>query len=130
MTVQSLWTDGSRLYFNEEVNGNWRIAQVSAQGGERQPLMTSISTPLLLALAPNRSELLVQSLVSNDPLAPMWTERPVPSVGSGIRHRPRRSIDYQCFSNSGQFSTTCKLVLFCSSSSAITRKRLPSEVTA
>jgi serine/threonine protein kinase len=28
--IQSLWTDGSRLYFNEGANGSWGIAQVSA----------------------------------------------------------------------------------------------------
>ena len=80
---QSLWTDGSRLYFNEEVNGSWRVAQVLAMGGETLPFPASIPTPILLSMAPNRSELLVQSTVSNELFVPIWV---VPALG-GTAHR-------------------------------------------
>jgi eukaryotic-like serine/threonine-protein kinase len=92
---QSLWTDGSRLYFNEEANGSWGIAQVSALGGETLPFSTSISTPILLSMAPNRSELLAQSLTSNEAVAPLWV---VPILGG----TPRRIGDVRA--NDGDFS--------------------------
>ena len=79
---QSLWTDGSRLYFNEEVNGSWRIGQVSALGGETLAFPTSISTPMLLSMAPNRSAMLVQSLGSNENYPPLWV---VPVMGGTPR---------------------------------------------
>jgi serine/threonine protein kinase/Tol biopolymer transport system component len=81
--LQELWTDGSRIYFNEEVNGKWGIAQVSATGGETQPFPTNVPTPVLLSLAPDRSQLLVQSWTSNDLLCPIWV---VPTLG-GTPHR-------------------------------------------
>jgi serine/threonine protein kinase/Tol biopolymer transport system component len=81
--IQELWTDGSRIYFNEEVNGKWGIAQVSTVGGETQPLLTSVPTPVLLSLAPDRSQLLVQSWTSNQSLVPIWV---VPTLG-GTPHR-------------------------------------------
>jgi eukaryotic-like serine/threonine-protein kinase len=93
--IQSLWTDGSRLYFNEGANGSWGIAQVSALGGETLPFPTSISTPLLLSMAPNRSELLVQSITSNEVWAPLWA---VPLLGG----TPRRIGDLRA--NDGAFS--------------------------
>jgi len=99
--VQSLWTDGSRLYFNEEVNGSWRIAQVSAQGGETLPFPTSISAPLLLSLAPNRSELLVQNMGALSP--PLWI---VPVLGG----TPRRFGDVRA--NDGVFSPDGKHLLY------------------
>jgi serine/threonine protein kinase/Tol biopolymer transport system component len=92
---QSLWTDGSRLYFNEEANGSWGIAQVSALGGETLPFSTSISTPILLSIAPNRSELLVQSFTSNEVLTPLWA---VPILGG----TPRRIGDLRA--NDGALS--------------------------
>jgi eukaryotic-like serine/threonine-protein kinase len=97
--IQSLWTDGSRLYFNEGANGSWGIAQVSALGGETLPFSTSITTPLLLSMAPNRSELLVQSVTSNEIWAPLWA---VPILGG----TPRRLADVRAgdgaFSPDGQ----------------------------
>jgi Tol biopolymer transport system component len=93
--IQELWTDGSRIYFNEEVNGKWGIAQVSATGGETQPLLTSVPTPVLLSLAPDHSQLLVQSWTSNELLCPIWV---VPTLGG----TPRRFGDVTA--NDGTFS--------------------------
>jgi len=104
---QSLWTDGSRLYFNEEVNGNWRIAQVSALGGETLPFPTPMSTPMLLSMASNRSAMLVQSLGSNDPFPPIWV---VPALGG----TPRRFGDVRA--NDGAFSPDGKHIVYLRSS--------------
>ncbi len=101
--VQSLWTDGSRLYFNEGANGSWGIAQVSALGGETLPFTTSISTPLLLSMAPNRSDLLVQSLTSNEVWAPLWG---VPILGG----TPRRFGDVRA--NDGAFSPDGRHIVY------------------
>jgi serine/threonine protein kinase len=97
--IQSLWTDGSRLYFNEGANGSWGIAQVSALGGETLPFPTSISTPLLLSMAPNRSELLVQSLTSNEAWAPLWA---VPILGGTPRRIGGVRANDGAFSPDGQ----------------------------
>jgi serine/threonine protein kinase len=104
---QSLWTDGSRLYFNEGANGSWGIAQVSALGGETLPFSTSISTPILLSMAPNRSELLVQSFTSNEVLTPVWA---VPIVGG----TPRRIGDVRA--NDGAFSPDGRHIVYILSS--------------
>jgi serine/threonine protein kinase len=101
-SVQSLWTDGSRLYFNEAVNGSWRIVQVSALGGETMPFPTSISTPLLLSMAPNRSELLVQSMVVHG-FPPIWV---VPVLGG----TPRRLGDVRA--NDGTFSPDGQHIIY------------------
>jgi Tol biopolymer transport system component len=81
-SYQSLWTDGSRIYFNEEVNGAWRVAQVSAQGGETLPVPTSVSTPAVCSLDPSRSNLLIQDLISQDPVLPFWIQ---PLLGGTAR---------------------------------------------
>jgi serine/threonine protein kinase/Tol biopolymer transport system component len=104
---QSLWTDGSRLYFNEGANGSWGIAQVSALGGETLPFLTSISTPILLSMAPNRSELLVQSFTSNEVLPPLWA---VPILGG----TPRRIGDVRA--NDGAFSPDGQHMVYIASS--------------
>ena len=102
--LQSLWTDGSRLYFNEEVNGSWRIAQVSALGGETLPFPTSIPTPVMIAMAPNLSELLVQSVVSSESLPPIWV---VPVLGG----TPRRVGNVRAYD--GAFSPDGKRIVYC-----------------
>jgi len=100
---QSLWTDSSRLYFNEGTNGSWGIAQVSALGGETLPFPTSLATPLLLSMAPNRSELLVQSLSSNEISSPLWA---VPILGG----TPRRLGDARA--NDGAYSPDGRHIVY------------------
>jgi serine/threonine protein kinase len=99
-SLQQLWTDGSRLYFNEEVNGNWRIAQVSAQGGETMQFPTSIATPVLLSMSPNLSQLLVQSGVTAFP--PVWL---VPLLGERLTDSPTYTPTTASFRPTG--STFC-----------------------
>jgi len=54
----SLASDGSRLYFNEKRSGNWRIAQVSTQGGQTAVLDTAVPEPLIAGMDPDFSNLL------------------------------------------------------------------------
>ena len=107
--LQNLWTDGSRIYFNEEVNGKWGIAQVSVVGGETQPFPTSVPTPVLLSLAADRSQLLVQSWTSNELLCPIWI---VPTLGG----TPRRFGNVTA--NDGTFSPDGRHVVYVRGSEA------------
>jgi eukaryotic-like serine/threonine-protein kinase len=97
--LQMLWTDGSRIYFNEEVNGRWGIAQVSAVGGETRPFPVPVPTPIVLSLAPDRSELLVQSYVSNELSPPLWI---VPTLGGTPRRFGSVTANDGTFSPDGQ----------------------------
>jgi Tol biopolymer transport system component len=54
----SLASDGSRVYFNEKQSGNWRIAQVSASGGQSALLDTAVFEPIIAGMDPDFSNLL------------------------------------------------------------------------
>ena len=54
----SLASDGSRVYFNEKRSGNWRIAQVSTQGGQTAILDTAVPQPIIAGMDPDFSNLL------------------------------------------------------------------------
>ena len=54
-------TDGSRIFFSSFSGSNSSLYQVSAAGGETVPVQTSISSPAVLDISPDRSELLVCS---------------------------------------------------------------------
>jgi serine/threonine protein kinase/Tol biopolymer transport system component len=101
LSLQSLWIEGSRLYFNEQVNGNWRIAQVSAEGGETIAFPSPVPSPVLLSLAPNRSEMLVQT--AGEPSTPLWV---VPLLGGA----PRRVADVR--PNDAAFSPDGKHLVY------------------
>ncbi len=55
-----LLTDGARIYFKEGATGSWKIAQVSAAGGETSEVVSRLQNPLVEALAPDGSFLLVK----------------------------------------------------------------------
>jgi serine/threonine protein kinase len=67
----SLATDGSRIYFNEGSDENWKIAQVSVAGGETSVLPTSLDNPEVAGIAPDGSALL--ALVGLTDPAALWT---------------------------------------------------------
>jgi len=83
-------TDGSRLYFQEFVNGRWGISQVSAAGGEVVQVPTPFSNVVPVAISPERSEILALQfqprIVASG--GPLWII-PVPA-GS-----PRRLGDFE-----------------------------------
>ena len=54
----SLASDGSHVYFNEKQSGNWRIAQVSAAGGQSARIETEVKIPILAGIEPGTSNLL------------------------------------------------------------------------
>ena len=54
-------TDGPRVYFVETVDERALLSQVSASGGEVSHIVTPFADPLLHAVSPLRSELLVSS---------------------------------------------------------------------
>ncbi len=88
--LSGLSTDGSRLYFSEEVAGHMIVSQVSAAGGETAPVPTPFENALLSDVSPDASELLISSLLGNGPEGPLWI-LPVP-VGSP--HRLGNAIGY------------------------------------
>jgi serine/threonine protein kinase/Tol biopolymer transport system component len=76
----ALVTDGSRVYFNEDLGGPRGIAQVSAAGGETVPVSALEPGYELLDISPNRAELLVgfRGLLEG----PFWL---VPTLGGSPR---------------------------------------------
>ncbi len=78
-----LVTDGPRLYFTEQAESGFGLAQVSAAGGETAPLRTPLPFPQFGDIAPNRSELLLTGAVGTEPEAPFWI-LPIPA---GQPHR-------------------------------------------
>src|SRR5579863_4025126 len=78
-----LVTDGPRLYFTEQAESGFGLAQVSAAGGETAALRTPVPFPQFGDISPNRSELLVTGAVGTEPEAPFWI-LPIPA---GEPHR-------------------------------------------
>jgi eukaryotic-like serine/threonine-protein kinase len=72
-----LVTDGTRLYFDEQVADNVTIAQVSTFGGETGNLSTVMPFPQIEDISPRGSELLIKS-EGADVDAALWL-LPVPS---------------------------------------------------
>ena len=56
-------TDGSRIYFDQFLNGSPVLMQVSAAGGESSVISTQIRDPLILDISPDHSELLIRTSV-------------------------------------------------------------------
>src|SRR5271157_2341915 len=81
-----LLTDGPRLYFTEDVNGNSAFMQVSAGGGGTALVSSSGPSVVPLDISPDRSQILV--LASNGPEVPLWILTPLggsPQPAGGFR---------------------------------------------
>jgi eukaryotic-like serine/threonine-protein kinase len=79
----SVVTDGPRVYFVETINERAVLSQVSASGGEISQIPTPFVNAFLHDVAPNRSELLVESFngeggVTTSGQGPLWVV-PVPA---------------------------------------------------
>jgi len=98
----SLLFDGSRLYFADAATGAPGVFQLSASGGDTSLIPVSFGVGKLLAISPDRSNLLITgfSIGHEDPL---WS-LPVP-VGS-----PRRLDDV--FANSADWSADGTKLVF------------------
>src|SRR5215831_7010896 len=59
----NLVTDGSRIYFNEGMEGSSRIAQVSIEGGPSVPLQTTLPDPIPTAAAREGTALLSINMI-------------------------------------------------------------------
>ena len=68
-----VFTDGSRVYFNEGQSGSLKIAEVSVTGGRTALVETKLPSPWIVGLVPDGSSLLVLAGGPNDATYPMWS---------------------------------------------------------
>ncbi len=81
LTFMPMFTDGPRLYFLEIANGNFRLMQVSALGGDPIQFTNPVLVPVLFDISPDRSQLLVGSF-TNSMEMPIWI---IPALGGSPR---------------------------------------------
>ena len=81
-TVSTVLTDGPRLYVQENVNGRFIIAQVSATGGETVPVSTPFVNVCPLNISADKSELLVGSFTGAETDQQIWA---LPVLGGSPR---------------------------------------------
>ena len=96
-------TDGSRLYTTEAGNAD-RIVQASTSGGETSPIPTPFANPIVNAISPDHSQLLVLDSVGSEAESKFWSV-PLPSG------TPRRLGDLA--GHSGTWSPDGRHVVFC-----------------
>ncbi len=96
-------TDGSRLYTTEAGNAD-RIVQASTNGGETSPIPTPFANPIVNAVSPDHSQLLVLDSVGSEAESKFWSV-PLPSGA------PRRLGDLA--GHSGIWSPDGRHVVFC-----------------
>jgi Tol biopolymer transport system component len=85
-TVAVVLTDGSRIYIQENLKGQYVVAQASAAGGDTVPMPLPFPNVALDNISPDRSELLVSSFTGSEVIQPMWI---VPVLGGS----PRRFVE-------------------------------------
>ena len=81
-TASTVLSDGPRLYVQENVNGRFIIAQVSASGGETVPVSTPFANVCPLNISPDKSELLVGSFTGIELDQQIWA---LPVLGGSPR---------------------------------------------
>jgi eukaryotic-like serine/threonine-protein kinase len=74
--VGPMWTDGSRIYFNESIygSGDEVIRQVSIKGGEVTTVPVTLNTAKLLDLSRDGTELLLGNYLESDLASTYWVE--------------------------------------------------------
>jgi eukaryotic-like serine/threonine-protein kinase len=91
ISKRSLVTDGTRLYFSENVSGHSVLRQVSTSGGETAPVPISLMSADIYDFYPGRSELLVKGIAEGSETEwPVWI-LPLPAgtlrqVGDVLAH--------------------------------------------
>ncbi len=85
-TVAMVLTDGSRIYVQENLNGQYVVAQASAAGGDTVPMPIPFPNVALDNISPDRSQLLVSSFTGSEVIQPIWI---VPVLGGS----PRRFVE-------------------------------------
>ena len=73
-----LLTDGNRLYFTEYSRDVYVLSQVSIVGGENATIATPLANPIVLAVAPDSSQLLLLESQFNRWDSPFWIQ-PLPA---------------------------------------------------
>jgi eukaryotic-like serine/threonine-protein kinase len=97
---RSLVTDGTRLYFSENLGGHSVLRQVSTSGGETAPVPISLVSADIYDFYPGRSELLVKGIAEgSETEGPVWI-LPVPGgslrqVGNILAHAATWAPDGQ-----------------------------------
>jgi eukaryotic-like serine/threonine-protein kinase len=99
-------TDGARLYTTETGNAD-RIVQASTNGGETSQIPTPFANPIVDAISPDYSQLLVLDSVGSEAESKFWSV-PLPSGA------PRRLGDLA--GHSGTWSPDGRHILFCTGS--------------
>jgi eukaryotic-like serine/threonine-protein kinase len=98
-------TDGARVYFSAFSGFSSSLYQVSAAGGDPVPIPTSIFSPMLLDISPDRSELLVGSCSWNQQDCALWI---LPTLGGS----PRRVGNIRSSFHAAAWSQTGKEVVY------------------
>ncbi|HZQ94826.1 MAG TPA: hypothetical protein VFA67_07440, partial [Candidatus Sulfotelmatobacter sp.] len=101
-TVQTMVTDGSRIYLSQSRPEGLVLAQVSVLGGESSVIQTEVNNPVVLDIFPDQSQLLVTSQPSTYQDTPLMA-LPLPA-GS-----PRRLSDV---GHAGAWSRDGKLLAY------------------
>jgi hypothetical protein len=78
----SLFTDGPRVYVQENAGGRFIIAQVASVGGDTVPVATPFPNVSLDNISSDQSELLFSSFTGNESEQPLWT---LPVLGGAPR---------------------------------------------
>ena len=85
-TIANVQTDGARIFFEENVDNHYVVAQASVAGGETVPMPIPLPNVSLDAISIDRSELLVSSFTGSEAIQPLWI---VPALGGS----PRRFVE-------------------------------------
>src|SRR5215469_4073595 len=80
--IATVLTDGPRIYVQENVDGRFVVAQVSASGGETVPISTPLPNVALYGISPDGAELLVGSFERTEENLGLWT---IPLLGGSPR---------------------------------------------
>ncbi len=80
--TDTVLTDGPRLFVQENINGRFVIAQVSASGGETVPISTPFANVTPLNISPDKSQLLVGSFTGAEVDQQIWA---LPVLGGSPR---------------------------------------------
>ena len=77
-------TDGSRIYFSSTSGFNYSLNEVSIAGGTTVPMQTSVESPIITDISPDRSDLLVLNCqIPIDWDCPLFV---LPMLGQSPRH--------------------------------------------
>jgi serine/threonine protein kinase len=85
-TTPTVLTDGPRLFFQENINGRFVVAQVSASGGDSNQIETHFPNTALDNISPDKSELAIGSFSGLEVDQPIYS---IPTLGG----TPRRLFD-------------------------------------